>query len=263
MEEVHNHVFSRIAAAHIESEPFDHCYVRDVFPDEFYAQLTSQLPGDDRYREYPPPYQARLSIDLHEGNAAGLGPFWQRFEAWINSQEFLDGMVEKFRSVIPSTYDYRAAQLKQHAVGDSIRIGCRTLLNRDYAHFALGPHTDAVNKFITAIFYLPVDDRFANFGTSIYRPKESGFSAWKSPHFPHEKFDLVKTFANVPNSVLIFLKTDKSFHGVQPGEYAQGGRNMLMWVPEIGATRPEWRSLKLPIAIFSSTAPPERQSLTA
>src|SRR5437764_7468931 len=72
-----------------------------------------------------------------------------------------------------------------------------------------------------------------------------------------------ETFPNVPNSVLIFLKTDTSFHGVQPGTYAQGGRNMLVWVPEIGATRPEWRSLKLPIAIFSATVPQEQLSLTA
>lgn len=127
-----------------------------------------------------------------------------------------------------------------------MQIGCRTLVTRDYGDFALGPHTDSSNKFVTAIFYLPRDQRFASFGTSIYRPKEPGYTDFDSRHHSHDAFDLVRTFPNVPNSVFMFVKTENSFHGVAPGDYPDDGRDMLMWIPQIGLSKANWNPLALP-----------------
>jgi hypothetical protein len=103
------------------------------------------------------------------------------------------------------------------------------------------------------LFYLSKDNRFAEFGTSVYKPKDSGFTSWPSKHWPHEKFDLVRTMPNVPNSVFIFAKTDKTFHGVQPGAYSNDGRDLLMWVPQIGPAKNTWGELSLPRALFEGS----------
>jgi hypothetical protein len=102
---------------------------------------------------------------------------------------------------------------------------------------------------------LPKDDRLSAFGTSIYRPKEANFAAWKSPHFPHEQFDRLRTFPFVPNSLFVFAKTDTSFHGVEPGDYPNTGRDMLMWIPEIGNSPKTWGSLSLSRALFEPKVP--------
>ena len=196
-----------------------------------------QLPDDDRYEPFPPPLQSRLSIDLKPEAAAELGPFWQTFEAWINGQDFLNGMVQKFAQFLPPMNGHRASLVDANSNDGLVSIRSHTILNRDYANFALGPHTGGVSKFIVAIFYLAADDRFSEFGTSIYRPKEPGFVAWESPVYPHDKFDLVRTFPNLPNSLFIFVKTDNSFHGVEPGQDRSDGRNLLMWIPKIAASR--------------------------
>jgi hypothetical protein len=230
----------------VRTEPFPHCYVAEVFPEPFYRALLRQLPRDDFYSKYPPPYEARLFFNLDPGNAQALGAFWGEFEGWINGQPFLDRMAEKFGPFLAGTYAQRKALVDGSTDGDVVRIGCRTLVTRDYGDFALGPHSDSPSKFITAIFYLPADDRFAAFGTSIYRPKQPGFRSWKSTHYKHDLFEVVRTFPNVPNSLFVFMKSDISFHGVEPGDYPNDGRNMLMWVPDIGMSDRNWGPLRLP-----------------
>jgi hypothetical protein len=98
---------------------------------------------------------------------------------------------------------------------------------------------------------LAKDDRFSAFGTSIYRPKEADFVAWKSPHYSHDKFDLVGTFPNAPNSLFVFVKTNNSFHGVEPGDYPNDGRNLLMWIPEIGTSQRATGSLTVPVEVLT------------
>ena len=247
---VHDHVFSRIEVTPTQTDPFPHLYVPEVFPPDFYANLITQLPHDDRYEPFPPPYESRLSINLKPDTAAQLGPFWQRFESWINGQEFLNRMVQKFAQVLPHMHGHRASIVDANTNDGQVGIRPHTILNRDYANFALGPHTGGVSKFIVAIFYLASDDRFSSFGTSIYRPREAGFTAWESPIYPHDKFDRVRTFPNLPNSLFIFVKTDNSFHGVEPGHHRRDGRNLLMWIPKISVSWRTGEPLTIPLQVL-------------
>lgn len=247
---VHEHVFARIEAADLQLDPFPHCHVRDVFPDDIYRSLIERLPEREHYRTFPAPYESRLFFNLSPAEIAPLDPFWVEFERWIHSQAFLDRMARRFVPHLQRMHRLRAAQLAEHAVGERISIGCRTLVTRDHGDYALGPHTDAAAKFITALFYLPPDERFADFGTSLYRPKEAGRTDWSSRHFSHGDFERVRTIPNLPNSVLIFVKSDTSFHGVSPGNYPNDGRNMMMWIPEVGLTQRNWRPRHLPRSHF-------------
>jgi hypothetical protein len=99
--------------------------------------------------------------------------------------------------------------------------------------------------------YFARDHRFSDFGTSIYRPRDPAFVTWESSVYPHDKFHLVRTFPNIPNSLFIFMKTDNSFHGVEPGEYPNDGRNLLMWIPKISAPRVTGRRLAVPLQVMT------------
>jgi hypothetical protein len=68
---------------------------------------------------------------------------------------------------------------------------------------------------VTFLFYLPKDDSMRELGTSIYRPKEADFVCWDGLHYPHEQFELVRTVEFLPNRLLTFPKTERSFHGVE------------------------------------------------
>ncbi|MBS3652293.1 hypothetical protein KEU06_27250 [Pseudaminobacter sp. 19-2017] len=253
-DEVQKHTRARIDSATLVIEPFPHLYAHDLLPLETYNELISNLPSDSDYQAYRPPYQERLFIKLEGSQVSKLDSsvrsFWIEFERWINSQDFLDLMVAKFGELLKSNIRHRRSQLRETARNGKIPIVSRTLLARDYAHFALGPHTDAKNKFITALYYLPKGDELMQFGTSIYRPKKQGYTSWESEHHKHEDFDLVRTFENVPNTLFAFMKSDHSFHGVQPGEYPNVGRDLIMWFPEINAKDETDRPLSLDRSVF-------------
>jgi hypothetical protein len=97
-----------------------------------------------------------------------------------------------------------------------VRFHDEALLVQDTTHYKLGPHTDAPRKVITFLFYLPGDLSQEHLGTSMYLPKDRDFRCPGGPHHPHAQFDRVWTMPFRPNSLFAFLKTNVSFHGVEP-----------------------------------------------
>jgi hypothetical protein len=202
-----------------------------------------------------PPYDARLFIELTSDSASKLGSFWTDFEAWLNSQALMDAMVGKFAEHLAEMSEFRADQISKCLAEDgSVAVQARSMLARDLATYAIGPHTDSPGKFVVGIFYLSRDASMERFGTSIYRPNDESLRGWKSTHMTPEGFELVRTFPNRPNSLFCFMKTDNSFHGVEAGDYPTGGRDVLFWLPQIGGAHGA-KPLSLPRALFEARQP--------
>jgi FkbM family methyltransferase len=88
------------------------------------------------------------------------------------------------------------------------------LLIKDHAGYQIGPHTDHPNRILSAIFYLAQEGDSEDLGTSLYTSPK-GFTCKGGPHYPKKGFKKVKTVPYKPNSAFVFLKGDKSFHGVE------------------------------------------------
>ena len=249
------HVYEAIQRSKLVLDPFPHIQVSEVFPKDFYEKLLLSLPPDEDYKTYPHPYEQRRFIQLSASTTKALSQnatvFWQEFEAWLHSQEFLDVMATKFSKDLPINHVHREKDIQTHAVaGERVRVSPRSLLVRDYENFALGPHTDAENKFIVGALYFPKDDSLKEFGTSIYTPKQPGYRMWKSPHLHHDDFNLVRTIENRPNSFFVFMKTDNSWHGVEKKKHSNVGRDVLFWIPQIGNAPGAEHELSLPQRLF-------------
>jgi hypothetical protein len=256
MDGVKEHILGRIKDADLFKEPYPYMYITDLFPADYYVKLLGELPRDEVYAKYHAPYEARLYIDFKPEAEIIKNAFWRDLLALLGSQDFLVGMAHKFGDEIPAVYSTKRAHIESHRSDRGVKVGKRMILTRDYANYSISPHTDAPPKFITALFYLAKDESMLNFGTSIYAPKDSKFKQWgadrfQDAHLPYEDFDLVTTMAYRPNSALVFLKTDNSFHGVErSAEYSNKGRDMLMWVPEIGINERSWGTNSLPLNTF-------------
>jgi hypothetical protein len=106
-------------------------------------------------------------------------------------------------------------------------------LIRHQAGYFLGPHTDLSTKLVVLLIYLPPDDTHQHLGTSLYRPKKSGFICLDSNHYPFDEFVNVKTAPFRRNSLLAFERSDWSFHGVEPfaeGDLATCNRDLIQYV---------------------------------
>ena len=82
------------------------------------------------------------------------------------------------------------------------------------------------------MFYLPRDETIREIGTSLYKPLNKDKSTSFSSHYTMEEtkknFVETKKTEFLPNSVLIFPRTNYSYHGVSSINIGSQERNLLL-----------------------------------
>lgn len=195
--------------------PFPHFYIPDVFPADFYRRLQQNLPDPSAMRPIEEVrrlkgYKERFVLGLDEKSLAtlpeGKRAFWRETAGWLVGSNFRSLVLRKFQPYI----DLRFKE------NTEVEFFDEALLVQDVTNYSLGPHTDALRKVITMLFYLPADDSQSHLGTSIYLPNDPDFRCQGGPHHDRGSFSLLHTNPFLPNSFFAFFKTDNSFHGVEP-----------------------------------------------
>jgi hypothetical protein len=224
------HVLYQVANAAIKPFPYPHIHVQEVFPPDFYRKLRAHLPPAEAYRDlkalnrvgagYP---DTRLVMEITPENVQVLPEpsrsFWNATAKWLLGGAFGQVMVSKFAEYLAQRFgDLGQARFRDEA-----------LLVQDYTTYSLGPHTDSPAKVLSFLFYLPPDDSLAHLGTSIYVPKDPRFRCPGGPHHRFEMFERMLTVPFLPNTLFAFLKTDNSFHGVEPIQETGVRRDLLLY----------------------------------
>lgn len=194
---IEEHLLKRVKTAEGLRKPFPYLYIEDALPKDVYADLTSTMP-----RTWLPIKKVRGVNYPKRFVAEPRGEAWRHVTLTLRKGEFQRALCKKFGV-------------------DPTGLIDETLLIRDKPGYAIGPHTDHPDKVISALFYLQGQE-----GTSLYVPKEEGFTCPGGPHHKFNKFTKVKTMPFKPNSLFAFLKTNNSFHGVETTRYQ---RDVLLY----------------------------------
>ena len=213
--ETETHLAYKIANAEIKLFPFPHIYLENVFPLDFYKNILDNLPrADDMLPiESVRPvkgYKERFVLELNDEHLKTLpdskNNFWKKLKQMlVDDARFGNLVFSKFESFISKRFGDKK----------NLKFFSESLLVEDTTNYALGPHTDSPRKVITMLFYLPADTSQAHLGTSIYIPNDPEFKCAGGPHYGREGFTRVHTNPFLPNSLFAFVKSDKSFHGVE------------------------------------------------
>jgi hypothetical protein len=174
-------------------------------------------------------FQYRAQRGMNEGWTknlpAELREFWDSFNEWFLGPELAQAALESFAAPLSARFREGTPWPMVSAEADLVR---------HRAGYSLGPHSDWHTKIVVLLIYLAFDESASHLGTSLYRPKDRGFSCHVSKTYPFENFIRVKTAPYKPNSLLAFLRSDVSFHGVEPlsGQdvAASGGRDLIQYV---------------------------------
>lgn len=228
-----NHVMERVARAETVESPFPYLVVDEVFPPDYYAEMIDQFPAPDSLRSinetgrvtgkgYPERHVVLFTDDDFSRMSARQQAFWHGVAAWMYSEPFLGGFVQKFaRHLEPRLSRILAADQRLKARGDALLVNDRT-------HYAIGPHTDVPRRLVSFLFYLPRDASMRELGTSIYRAKSPDYVCWEGQHHGFEDFERVATIDFLPNRLLAFPKTERCFHGVEPITRTDVNRQLLI-----------------------------------
>lgn len=215
-------VLARIATAAVLTEPFAHCVIDGVFPEEFYESIIDHWPQEESWRPLSESgrvsagdYQQRQVVLMNRDGYARLDPercaFWeQEVGGWLLGERFRTGVLQKF------------GQPASRSSGDALIVSDRTT-------YAIGPHTDAPHRLVSLLFYLPEDATFSRFGTAFYTPLDPQFRCPGGPHHPFQRFRRVKTVEFLPNRLVVFPKSDRCFHGVERIDLPGIDRRLLIY----------------------------------
>jgi len=228
-----HHVLGRLAQAEVIDSPFPYTVIDQIFPADYYAEIQQHFPalssmrslsetgrvGKDNYKE-------RMTTLFTEEDFARLpaeqAAFWREFADWMYSDTFLHAFIDKFQPALePRITKVQAAEGTLKVRGDA-------LLVNDQTNYAIGPHTDAPHRLVTFLFYLPKDTSLRELGTSLYTPKKEGFTCWGGPHHTHEHFNHAGRVEFLPNRLVAFPKTERSFHGLERIERDDVSRTLLI-----------------------------------
>jgi hypothetical protein len=207
----------QIANAPVREFPYPHILVHDIFPADFYRELRANLPEKSALttlgklgRVAGTDYAARLVMPLNPETVGALPAaqrtFWEGVAGWMLGGGFARLMIAKF------------APYLERRFGDlgKVRFSDEALIVRDSTAYSLSPHTDALHKVLSFLFYLPSDASNEQLGTSLYVPNDGKFQCEGGPHHEFGRFRRVLTMPYVPNTLFAFMKTANSFHGVEP-----------------------------------------------
>ena len=216
--DTYEYVLYQLLNTPIRNYPFEHIYVQDVFPSEFYHSLLSNLPEKEHYssieklgRVSKGHYLERSLFPLVEESIHLLPiekkTFWLNFLNMFASKEFEQAALFVFADLIEEKFGSLATQPKLKWVVELVK---------DTANYSIGPHTDIPEKIITLIFYLPENSQHPHIGTSLFAPKNVDYSDPHGHHHHFEGFKLITTMPYTPNTMFGFIRQDTSWHGVVP-----------------------------------------------
>ena len=100
-------------------------------------------------------------------------------------------------------------------------------LTKDEEGYKLGPHSDAPDRVLTMMYYLPRSEGISDAGTVLYKPNDESFECAGGPWHEFEDFVEVKRIPYKPNTLFGFVKTRTSFHGVPPLNSISVDRDIL------------------------------------
>ena len=236
------HFIDRLKTAEVIPDPYPHYLLDRVFPEAFYDSLLQHLPAATAYQNLfqittlkLDHFRYRDQRDLADGWTASLPDelrrFWDEFNDWFLGPELARAVLDSFAGPMRERFGEPS---------EWPAVSVETQLIRHQAGYFLGPHTDLFTKLVVLLIYLPPDDNHEHLGTSLYRPKKSGFTCPDSKHYPFDEFVNVKTAPYRRNSLLAFERSDRSFHGVEPfGEedLATSNRDLIQYVLYDGPAR--------------------------
>ena len=248
-------VLGRARASDVCLEPFPHLIVNNALPVALYEELSAAFPAEDT-----------LGVDVsldnkrwdygprHVSANAAIAPIWKEMIAYHTSDSFFQQMVDVFYEAIHARYPL---QFPSRTFMAGMRSGVRefdSFRNADVLMDAMisgntparsmssvrTSHVDQGRKLYSGLFYMRrLSDNSVGGDLTISRLKSEYRNGARPPKLFHHSYvddkylECVKTVEYSPNTLVLFINTLDSIHGVTPRQPTKHGRYFVNLVGEV------------------------------
>ncbi len=231
-----DHSIARIGDQLICDQPFPHFYVEDVFSADVFAKIHDYWPAPEHFHsslEAGGMEPERFYFRLGAAEIKALDPekriFWESMAAWLTSSRLLDLSVSKYGEKITSRLTEMFGGTNWAAAQIQPLTRFNISLVWDVTGYRLLPHADDPRVLLNYLFYLPPDASQRDLGTTIYAPKDPTYVSRGEARHHRENFNALKTFPYLPNSMFSFVRTPRSFHGMEGVNTTNTTRKLMFY----------------------------------
>ena len=175
----------RVEESALESAPFPHVYLENIFPPAYYSSLLDYLPATPYYRELrhrdamqSDGHSARRKFYLYPEHIVRLPAaqrhFWLELSRALRSRRLQDAFKRKFRRALEQRFGRSVDRLSFYPVA---------MLLQDLPGYRIGIHGDSLRKALTVQLYLPRDHSQRHLGTVLHESRD-GSAAEKIKRLP-------------------------------------------------------------------------------
>jgi hypothetical protein len=228
--------FAKLDDARVELQPFPYLLINNVLPADVCDALIREIPPLDVLTHGQPlGDNKRFNFTYANAVAArGISPLWRDVLTQAVSQRFLDRLLKLFG---PSILEFYPDFETRFAPIDKLKAGVRSKKNarepgtiRLDAQIAVNtpaitggtsvrtPHLDRTDKIFIGLLYLrSPEDNSEGADLELLSPNDNGPLVYGDKRMlSAEQTKHVRTIPYRRNTLVIFLNTAKSLHGVSP-----------------------------------------------
>lgn len=215
-------VTQKLTPQDLRLDPFPYFYVQDALPADVYQQLADEYPESYMMQDGKEHFQARR-YRQHEFVEGTVSPLWQQFTEYHNSLAFKNRLMWLFDQALKKYYPesvdawQNAPVVQRH--GDkpnSMQMEIQFVLNGTQEETVRTAHLDNGNELWAGLFYMRKPEDTSSGGDL------QAYKATTTPRFHGKRevdladVEAVATLPYVENSLVWFLNTKESIHGVTP-----------------------------------------------
>lgn len=245
-------ILSEVKSSAVRTSPYPYLVVHDVLPKEIFDHLVRIFPSVETVvKGAQLGSNKRFDYTIQDMRSnPGIDPLWKEFLEVNASQEFFNDFLRLFGSDIETRYP---ALKQKFGSLSAIKNGIRYLDNHEThdllfdAHISIntpviekpnsvrGSHVDDPKKLFGALFYMrPPEDTDSKGGELlIYKYKDKNQKKFYGQAIDEKYIEVVETVPYRANTLVLFLNTIDSLHGVTPRERTKHPRLFVNLVAEM------------------------------
>ena len=202
------HIKSAIARSRIETDPFPHVVINEIFPRDFYDLLIEALPPRGFWKSGR---AGRENWTFHED----IGPMfteavWTFTNDVLAAEVLTPAVIEKFQDPLAEFCHVAAAGIAGSA---GHRSGGRLMLRRP--GYRIAPHLDPYRALLTFLLYLARPGDSDAYGTKLFRTNGAPTDVHRGIFYADAEgvdYEFAKLIPYRSNSALVFL-SPRALHG--------------------------------------------------
>ena len=225
-------VLQNFKPSDLRLSPFPYIVIGEVLPWDLYNKLEAEYPEQYMTKGETRGFGTARYVDHDFDTYATVSQAWQEFAAYSTSREFKNEVIRAFRTGLEEHYPpgsfcpeglytkYMRSDVapRRAPKSGSIRMEMQFVLNAIDNIQIRTPHVDQSKELFAGLFYMKKsDDTGTDGGLNVYR--NTAGKQWRRVTGREAVAEDIEVVERVPykaNTMVMFLNTVDSLHGVEP-----------------------------------------------